>query len=240
MGSESQTAADQQSIFGGDLARRIDHTLLKAEATQAEITRLCDEAIAQGFHTVCVNGRWLPLVAERLHGTAVQVGGVVSLPLGADTTKIKVAQAQEAIHAGADEIDMAADLAAIIEADAGYLLRQLLAVVKACRAMKPPVLLKVTIESAALTHDQKVFACQVAQQAGVDFIKTSTGLHPAGGATVEDIRLMKEAAPRCRIKAAGGIRTARQAIAMLDAGAERIGTSCGMQIMNELGAMGQG
>ncbi len=240
MGLEPQTTADEQSPYRGDLAKHIDHTLLKAEATQAEVLRLCDEAISHGFHTVCVNGRWLPLVADRLHGTAVQVGGVVSLPLGADTTKIKVAQAQEAIHAGADEIDMVADLTAIVEADAGYLLRQLLAVVKVCRAMKPPVLLKVIIESAALTHDQKIFACQVAQQVGVDFIKTSTGLHPAGGATVEDIRLMKEAAPKCRIKAAGGIRTARQAIAMLDAGAERIGTSCGVQIMNELGAMGQG
>lgn len=239
MGLEPQTTRGEQSPYRGDLAKHIDHTLLKAEATRAEILRVCDEAISQGFHTVCVNGRWLPLVADRLHGTAVQVGGVVSLPLGADTTKVKVAQAEAAIYAGADEIDMVADLAAVIEADAGYLLRQLLAVVKACRAMKPPVLLKVIIESAALTHDQKVLACQVAQQAGVDFIKTSTGLHPAGGATVEDVRLMKEAAPRCRIKAAGGIRTARQAIAMLDAGAERIGTSCGVQIINELGTTEQ-
>lgn len=240
MGLEPQTTADEQSPYRGDLAKHIDHTLLKAEATQAEVLRLCDEAISHGFHTVCVNGRWLPLVADRLHGTAVQVGGVVSLPLGADTTKIKATQAQEAIYAGADEIDMVADLAAIIEADARYLLQQLLAVVKACRTMKPPVLLKVIIESAALTHDQKIFACQVAQQVGADFIETGTGLHPAGGATVEDIRLMKEAAPRCRIKAAGGIRTARQAIAMLDAGAERVGTSCGVQIMNELGTMEQG
>lgn len=217
-----------------DIARYIDHTLLKAEATRAEILRLCEEAVSYGFHAVCVNGRWLPLVAERLHGTAVNVGGVVSMPLGADTTKTKVAQAREAIQAGADEIDMVADLAAIIEADAGYLLHEFQSAVGVCRSMRPPVLLKVIIESAALTHDQKVFACEIAQQARVDFIKTSTGLHPAGGATVEDVRLMKEAAPHCKVKAAGGIRTAQQVLAFLEAGAERIGTSAGVQIMEEL------
>ncbi|OHB62564.1 MAG: deoxyribose-phosphate aldolase [Planctomycetes bacterium RBG_13_60_9] len=217
-----------------DVARCIDHTLLRAEATQTEILRLCDEAVAYGFHAVCVNGRWLSLVADRLHDTPVQVAGVVSLPLGGDTTKIKAAQAQEAIREGADEIDMVADLAAIIEADARYLLHQLMTVLKVCRIMRPPVLLKVIIESAALTYDQKVFACQIAQQAGVDFLKTSTGLHPAGGATVEDVRLMTETAPQCRIKAAGGIKTAQQAIALLGAGAERIGTSAGVAIINEI------
>jgi len=228
----------EQQMAGKDVAQRIDHTLLKAEATREEILRLCDEAQAYGFHAVCVNGRWLSLVADRLHGMAVKVAGVVSLPLGADTTAVKVAQAKEAIHDGADEIDMVADLAAIIESDARYLLYQLRSVLKVCRSMRPPVLLKVIIESAALTREQKVFACQVAQQAGVDFIKTSTGLHPAGGATVEDIRLMKEAAPSCRIKAAGGIKTAQQAVEMLDAGADRIGTSAGVQIMNEFEARG--
>jgi len=230
MTSEPQTT-------GNDIARYLDHTLLKAEATREEILRLCDEAVSYGFHAVCVNGRWLPLVAERLHGTAVHVGGVVSLPLGADTTRIKVAQAREAVQAGADEIDMVADLAAIIEADAGYLLHQFQSVVGVCRSLRPPVLLKVIIESAALTHDQKVFACEIAQQAGADFVKTSTGLHPAGGATVEDVRLIREAAPRCKVKAAGGIRTTQQVRAFLEAGAERIGTSAGVQIMNELNAV---
>jgi len=225
-------------MTGKDVAQRIDHTLLKAEATREEILRLCEEAQAHGFHAVCVNGRWLSLVADRLHGTAVRVAGVVSLPLGADTTAVKVAQAKDAINEGTDEIDMVADLAAIIEGDARYLLYQLRSVLKVCRSMRPPVLLKVIIESAALTREQKIFACQVAQQAGVDFIKTSTGLHPAGGATVEDIRLMKEAAPNCRIKAAGGIKTAQQVLEMLDAGADRIGTSAGVQIMNEFEARG--
>jgi deoxyribose-phosphate aldolase len=222
-----------------EVARAIDHTLLKAEATREEILRLCDEAQTYGFHAVCVNGRWVSVVADRVHGTSVRVAGVVSLPLGADTTRIKAAQAREAIYDGADEIDMVADLAAIIEGDGRYLLHQLQSVRAVCRAMRPPVLLKVIIESAALTREQKVFACQVAQQAGVDFIKTSTGFHSAGGATVEDVRLIRETAPSCRIKAAGGIKTAQQATAFLAAGAERIGTSAGVQIMKELQSAGR-
>jgi deoxyribose-phosphate aldolase len=171
-----------------------------------------------------------------LAGSKVAVDGVVSLPLGANSTKIKAAQAKDAIFAGADEIDMVADLAAIIEGDSKYLLNQLRSVLKVCRSMRPAVLLKVIIESAALSDDQKIFACQIAQRAKVDFVKTSTGLHPAGGATVEDIKLMKEAAPGCKIKAAGGIRTAEQALEMLAAGAQRIGTSSGVRIMEEFKA----
>ncbi|MHC4556213.1 MAG: deoxyribose-phosphate aldolase [Planctomycetota bacterium] len=218
------------------LAGCIDHTLLDATAVEEQIERLCQEAKDYGFHTVCVNGRWVALVAEMLAGSKVAVGGVVSLPLGADSTGIKVAQAKDAIWAGADEIDMVADLAAIIDSDSKYLVKQLRSVLRLCRSMKPAVMLKVIIESAALNYDQKIFACQIAQEVSVDFIKTSTGLHPAGGATIEDIKLMKEAAPNCKIKAAGGIRTAKQAIEMLDAGAERIGTSCGVQIIQEFKA----
>ena len=216
------------------MARRIDHTLLKAEATGDQILRLCDEARTHGFCAVCVNGRWVSTAAERLHGSGVHVAAVVGFPLGADTTKAKVAQTKEAIHDGADEIDMVADLAAIIDGDTRYLLRQLQAVWNACRAMRPPVLLKVIIESAALTTEQKVLACRAAEQIGADFVKTSTGLHPAGGATVEDIRLMRETSQRYKIKASGGIRTAQQAIAMIEAGAERIGTSAGIAIVEEL------
>jgi deoxyribose-phosphate aldolase len=226
------------------LANCIDHTLLSATATSEQIRQLCREAIEFGFHTVCVNGRWVSLAAEELHRTKVKVGGVVSLPLGTDSTKVKVAQAKDAIFAGADELDMVADLAAIIEGDSKYLRNQLQAVLKVCRSMRPAVVLKVIIESAALSREQKIFACQIAEQCRVDFIKTSTGLHPfdklragpAGGATVEDIKLMKETAPSCKIKAAGGITTAKQAIEMLEAGAERIGTSSGVQIINELRA----
>jgi deoxyribose-phosphate aldolase len=215
------------------LAGVIDHTLLDATARKEQIEQLCREAKTYGFHTVCVNGRWVSMAAELLAGSKVAVGGVVSLPLGAETTKIKVAQAKEAIFAGADEIDMVADLAAIIAGDTKYLQTQLNAVLKVCRSMRPAVVLKVIIESAALSHDQKIFACQAADRCGVDFIKTSTGLHPAGGATIEDIKLMKETAPNCKIKAAGGIKTAKQALEMLAAGAERIGTSSSIQIIKE-------
>ncbi|MHC4593929.1 MAG: deoxyribose-phosphate aldolase [Planctomycetota bacterium] len=225
------------------LAGCIDHTLLEATATEEKIKQLCREAKSYGFHTVCVNGRWVAVAAEQLAGSKVAVGGVVSLPLGADLTKIKVAQAKEAIFAGADEIDMVADLAAIIEGDTKYLQSQIQAVLGICRSMRPAVVLKVIIESAALSREQKIFACQIADRCRVDFVKTSTGLHPAGGATLEDIKLMKEAAPNCKeaapnckIKAAGGIKTAKQALEMLEAGAERIGTSSGVRIMNELRA----
>ncbi len=227
---------DESQISNEELAGCIDHTLLDATTTREQVEQLCLEAKDHGFHSVCVNGRWIALAAELLAGSKVAVDGVVSLPLGANSTKIKVAQAKDAIFAGADEIDMVADLAAIIESDSKYLLKQLRSVLKVCRSMRPAVLLKVIIESAALSDDQKIFACQIAQRAGVDFVKTSTGLHPAGGATIEDIKLMKEAAPGCKIKAAGGIRTAEQALGMLAAGAQRIGTSSGVRIMEEFKA----
>ena len=228
----------EHKMSDAELAACIDHTLLAATVTKEQIERLCEEAKTFGFHAVCVNGRWVPLTAELLASSKVAVGGVVSLPLGADSTKIKVAQAKDAIFAGADEIDMVADLAAIIEADSKYLSDQLAAVLKVCRSMRPAVVLKVIIEAAALTTDQKVFACRIAEQVGVDFIKTGTGLHPAGGATLDDVRLMRQTAPNCRIKAAGGIKTAAQALEMLAAGADRIGTSSGVKIIDELRAGG--
>ena len=162
------------------LAGCIDHTLLSATATSEQIRQLCEEAKTYGFHAVSVNSRWVALAAEELQGSKVAVGGVVSLPLGADSTKIKVAQAKEAIFAGADEIDMVADLAAIIEGDSKYLSNQLNAMLKVCRSMRPPVLLKVIIESAALSPEQIIFASQIADKCGVDFVKTSTGMNPAG------------------------------------------------------------
>ena len=220
-------------IDENQLAGCIDHTLLEATATKERIEQLCREAVQFGFHSVCVNPRWIPLAAELLHNTKVKVAGVVSLPLGADTTKIKVVQAKDAIFAGADEIDMVADLAAIIEGDAKYLSNQLQAVLKVCRSMRPAVVLKLIIESAALTQEQKIFACRTADGCKVDFVKTSTGMHPAGGATIEDVKLLKENAPNCKVKAAGGIKTAKQAIEMLEAGAERIGTSSSVKIIEE-------
>jgi deoxyribose-phosphate aldolase len=218
------------------LAGYIDHTLLAATATKEQITQLCNEAKSYGFCSVSVNGRWVSLAADLLAGSNVKVGGVVSLPLGADSTKTKIAAAKEAIFDGADEIDMVADIAAIIDEDGDYLLKQLQAMVKLCHSMRPAVTLKVIIEAAALTVQQKIFACQIASLAGVDFVKTSTGMHPAGGASIDDVKLMKQYAPNCKVKAAGGIRTAAQAIALIDAGADRIGTSAGLVIINQFRA----
>jgi deoxyribose-phosphate aldolase len=224
------------------LAACIDHTLLSATATSEQIRQLCEEAKSYGFCAVFVNPRWIALAAEELHGCRVKIGSVVGFPLGADSTKIKVAQAEDCIFDGADEIDMVADLAAIIEGDTKYLSNQLRAVLKVCRSMKPAVCLKVIIEAAALNREQKIFACQIADKCGVDFVKTSTGMNPApgrggmnpaGGATIEDVKLMKESAPHCRIKASGGIRTVKQVLELLEAGADRIGTSSGVEIINE-------
>lgn len=220
-----------------ELAGCIDHTLLAATVTRENIEKLCHEAIEYGFHTVCINPKWLAFTAELLHNTKVKIGGVVSFPLGADSTKIKVAQAKDVIFAGADEIDMVADIASIIEGDSKYLGNQLYSVLKVCRSMRPPVLLKVIIESAALTDEQIIFACKIAQEVGVDFIKTSTGLNPAGGATVEAVKLIKESAPKCKVKASGGIKTAEKAITMLEAGADRIGSSSAIKIIEELKTM---
>ena len=218
------------------LAACIDHTLLAATATEEQIERLCDQAIEYGFYSVCVNTRWITLAVDRLYNSNVKVCSVVSFPHGADSTKIKAAHAKDAIFYGADEIDMVADLAAIVEGKSKYLFSQLQAVLRVCRSMSAKVVLKVIIEAAALNFEQKLFACRTAETAGVDFIKTSTGLHPAGGATIEDVKLIKETAPNCKIKAAGGIKTAKDALAMLKAGADRIGTSSGVQIINEFKA----
>jgi deoxyribose-phosphate aldolase len=218
------------------LAGCIDHTLLSATATSEQIQQLCQQAKNYGFCAVFVNPRWIALATEQLHSCKIKIGSVVSFPLGTDCTKIKAAATRDCILAGADEIDMVADLAASIEGDRRYLAGQLNAVLKVCRAMRPAVLLKVIIEAAALNREQKVFACQIAEKCGVDFIKTSTGFHPAGGATIEDVKLIKDTAPSCKIKAAGGIRTAKQALELLEAGADKLGTSSGVEIISQFRA----
>lgn len=223
-----------------DLAGYIDHTLLNDRATADQIKKLCSQAREYGFTNVTINPKWVPLASDILHRSQVKVGSVIGFPLGAESTRIKTAQTTELIFAGADEVDMVADIGAIIELDREYFLNELSCVLEVCRSMRPSVILKVIIESAALTHDQKVFACDVCQQAGVDFIKTSTGLHPAGGASIEDVKLMAETAPGCRIKAAGGIRTAGEALEMIEAGASRIGTSAAIQMIEEFRKGGTG
>ena len=214
-----------------ELAAYIDHTILKSTAVRSDIEKLCGEAVEYGFCCVCVQPRWVSVAADILSGTNVKIVSVAGFPFGAEIPAIKAAQAKEVIMAGADEVDMVADLAAIIEGDRARLIDDIQAVLRVCKSFKPAVMVKVIIEAAALTNEQIVFACETAQALGVDFVKTSTGYNASGGATVEDVALMVQSAPNCRVKASGGIRTAEDAIAMIQAGASRIGTSASVAIV---------
>lgn len=215
------------------LAQYFDHTLLDCLAVETDIRVLCQQAVDYGFCTVCVQPRWVALCADILHGTGVKVCSVAGFPFGTDSPRVKALDAEEIIMAGADEVDMVADLASVVSGDESYLRRDLHSVLNVCRSMKPPVPLKVIIESAALTDDQIRFVCRVCQDVGVNFIKTSTGFQKAGGANVDDVRLMIESAPNCRIKAAGGIKTLDQVMQFIEAGVSRIGASASVQIMEE-------
>ncbi len=217
-----------------ELAQKIDHTQLCPTATRVDIETLCQEAKHHGFYSVCLAPRWVALGADLLCDCPAKVATVVGFPLGFETTRSKTQQAKAAIFDGADEIDLVADLGAIIEQDTRLLTRQFESVLKVCTHMRPAVTLKVIIESAALPHEPKAFACAVAQQVGVDCVKTSTGFHRAGGATVEDIRLIRTQAPSCQIMASGGIRSLAQSQAMMDAGATRLGTSASVALINAL------
>ena len=215
------------------LAQYFDHTLLDCMATEDDIRRICDEAVQYGFYAVCIYPRWVKLCADILHQTQVKVVTVTGFPFGTNLPKSTVYETDAVIMDGADEVDIVADLASILAGDADYLRDYFYAVLKVCRKMRPAVPLKVIIESAALSEEQIRFVSQIAQTQGVDFLKTSTGFHKAGGARVEDVKIMAEAAPRCKIKAAGGIKTLEQALSFIDAGADRIGASSSVQIIKE-------
>ena len=219
------------------LAKYFDHTLLDCMATEADIRRHCQEAVEYGFYAVCVQPRWVSLCADILNRTDVKVVSVAGFPYGTNQTKVKAYEAEAVIMDGADEVDIVADLASVIDGNANYLRRDFEAVLAVCRSMRPQVPLKVIIESAALSEEQIRFVCGIAQQCGVDFLKTSTGFHKAGGARIEDVKLMLEAAPRCKVKASGGIRTLEQALAFIEAGVSRIGASASVQIIEAFNAM---
>ncbi len=221
-------------ITAEQIASCIDHAMLAPTGTSEDIRHVCDEAIQYGFCAVFVNGKWLTFTDDLLIDSNVKVGAVASFPFGTDTTESKVLQTKEAINNGADEVDIVADLSAIIEGNEKYLVKQFESIIKVCRSVKPAVPLKVIIEAAALTHKQKIFICQLVSKCGIDFVKTSTGFHSSGGAAVEDVKLMKEYAGNCKVKASGGIRTAKQAIEMIKAGADRLGTSSGARIIEEI------
>lgn len=212
-----------------DLARFIDHTLLRAEATGRDIDRLCDEALEHGFAAVCVNPVRVRRAAERLGSSDVAVASVVGFPLGANTTEIKEREARRVVADGAREVDMVIDLGALKDGDGDAVEADIATVVAACR--ETGALLKVILETALLSDDEKRLACRLAERAGADFVKTSTGFGP-GGATVADVRLMRRAVgPEMGIKAAGGIKTAADVEELLAAGATRIGASAGVAIV---------
>lgn len=211
-----------------NLAPFIDHTLLKPEATRSDIEALCQEARLYKFKTVCVNPLYIPLAAKLLAGGPTVPISVIGFPLGATFTANKVHEAKLAVQAGAQEIDMVLAIGALKDGDLNYVRRDISAVVEACGHL--PV--KVIIETALLTHSEKVLACQLSEQAGAAFVKSCSGFS-GGGATVEDIRLMRAAvSAHVKVKASGGIRDRATALAMLDAGAQRLGTSSGVAIMN--------
>ncbi len=217
-----------------ELASYMDSTNLSATATTKDIRKLCQEAKEYRFATVCINPRWVTFAKRELDGSGVRVCTVVGFPLGADITSSKIAICKGALKSGADEIDMVIDLAAAREFDEKYTHFEISSLTNICREYRSDIVMKVIIEAAALDESQKKSVCKIASEIAVDFVKTSTGMHKSGGASVEDVKLMRVAAPNCRVKASGGIRTLRDAIEMIDAGATRIGTSNAAGICDEL------
>lgn len=214
-----------------DLAKFIDHTLLKPEATPAEIEKLCQEAKQYHFAAVCVNPPYVKQCAGILRGTDVEIAVVVGFPLGAHTTETKVFETRQAIGDGASEIDMVINIGLLKAKQDRSVYADIKAVVDAAHAAN--AIVKVIIEAALLTDDEKVRACQLSKEAAADFVKTSTGFGP-GGATVHDVALMSRVVSgELGVKAAGGIRTYDQAQAMIEAGATRIGASAGVKILQE-------
>ena len=215
----------------GELARLIDHTLLKPDASRQHIEDLCREALEFRFATVCVNPAWVTLAADALKGSGVGVCTVVGFPLGATTADVKAYETRRAIADGAGEIDMVINVGALKSADLDAVRHDIEAVTVACR--EGGALSKVIIEAALLTDEEKVAACALAETAGADFVKTSTGFGP-GGATAADVALMRRAVgDRMGIKAAGGIRDRAAMLELIAAGATRIGTSAGIRIIQE-------
>ncbi len=215
-------------IDSAKLAKMIDHTILKADATPAEVERLCREAGQHHFASVCVNSSFVPLAAKLLAGTDVMVCAVVGFPLGAMATEVKASEAKYCADAGAQEVDMVIEVGRLKAGDAEYVKKDIAAVVQAVRGRAA---VKVIIETCLLNEAEKKLACQLAKEAGAAFVKTSTGFS-TGGATVEDIRLMRAVVgPELGVKASGGIRTRQDALKMIEAGATRVGASASIAII---------
>ena len=212
-----------------ELNHFIDHTLLKPDATEGQIRQLCQEALDYRFASVCVNPCHVPLCAELLAGSAVKVCTVIGFPLGASATAVKAFEAATAVQQGAREVDMVLNIGALKDGKAGLVKSDVAAVVSAANGAA----VKVILEACLLTDAEKQEACRLLSDTGIAFVKTSTGFS-SGGATVHDVSLMKQAAgPHVAVKASGGIRDRATALAMIEAGATRLGTSAGIKIVTE-------
>jgi len=231
-GPAVETAAWTPSRGPRRVADFVDHTLLKAEATRPDIVKLCAEAKQHRFAAVCVNPTWVELCAQELRGSEVAVATVCGFPLGATTPRAKAAEAREAVAAGAREVDMVAAVGRVKSGEWTYVEDDIRAVVEASR----PGIVKVIIESSALSQEEIVKVSALAKEAGAHFVKTSTGFHASGGASVEAVRLMRlVVGDALGVKASGGVRDCQSALAMIAAGANRIGTSSGVGMVTCLG-----
>lgn len=211
-----------------NLAKMIDHTKLKADTTKEDIITLTGEAKTHGFWSVCINPTWIPLAKVELAGSDVKICTVIGFPLGANSSKVKAFETEQAITDGADEVDMVINVGALKGAQYDVVLEDIKAVVQAANGR---ALVKVIIETALLTKEEIVKVCELAVEAGADFVKTSTGFSTAG-ATVENVKLMKDTVgEKALVKASGGVRTTADAEAMVAAGASRIGASDGIKII---------
>jgi len=215
-----------------DIAQFIDHTLLKADATEKQIIQLCLEAKENSFAAVCVNPYYINLASKLLAGTKVKIATVIGFPLGANSCKVKAYEALEAFKAGADEIDMVINIGALKDNQTDIVQREIQEVVAIAKNQPSEKIVKVIIETALLTDEEKTRACEIILNTGAHFVKTSTGFS-SGGATIQDIKLLKSIVEdQVLIKASGGIKNYETALAMLEAGANRIGTSSGVEIVS--------
>lgn len=220
------------ALSPAQLAAMIDHTFLKPSGSPEEIEKLCAEAASWGFAMVAINPAEVERCVKLLAGTRVRVGAAIGFPLGQNTRAVKAFETRDAIERGAGEIDMVINQRALRAGDLALVRAEIADMVALCAPAG--VISKVILETCNLTDEEKVAVCGIAREEGADFVKTSTGF-AAGGATVEDIRLMRQAAgPLMGVKAAGGVRSLEAALAMIDAGATRIGTSAGVSIMKEM------
>jgi deoxyribose-phosphate aldolase len=231
----SHVLSDPQSLVRPwqGLAASIDHTLLKSDATREQIIRLCDEALCFHFAAVCVNPWWIGIAASHLTGSPVKVAATLGFPLGANHTRVKQFEAEEAVRLGAHELEMVMNIGALKSGERQAVQNDIAAVVNV--AHSGGAVVKVILETPLLTLQEKILGCELSLAAKADFVKTATGFF--GGAAKEDVSLMRGVVgERAGVKASGGIRTASDAQAMIDSGANRIGTSSGVAIVHELGA----